>query len=125
MILLNKFKEGQGEEGIVQKGFNFISYKYIRQRSVFFLSPVSHLTKDFSVLLSSETINKPCTGLQTFLYIISAPFRRTSFLVSSKFQCLDLFLLCFLLNVECFSHPPLQVCFIKTRIKRNRHVVLF
>ena len=29
----------------------------------------------------------------------------------------------YLLDVECFPRPPLQMCFIKTRIKQHRFVV--
>ena len=74
MILLKVFKESQGEAGIVQKVLNYFSYKHIRQGSFFI--PCFSFNKNFISLSSAKNLNKPCTGLQTFLYIIFATLNK-------------------------------------------------
>ena len=104
MILLKAFKEGQGEVGIVQKLFNFFSYKYIRQG--FFLSRISHLTEKLIFLLSSKNLNKPCAGLQTFLYIIFTPLINEflSFLKIPMSRSFSFYVICWMLNVFLVRH---------------------
>ena len=94
MILLKAFKEGQGEVGIVQKVFNFFSYKYIRQ-GFFFISCFSFNKK-----------NKPCTGLQTFLYIIFTPLINESFgfLKIPMSRSFSFYAICLMLNVFLVRH---------------------
>ena len=97
-------KEGQREVGVVQKVFNFFSYKYIRQG--FSLSPVSHLTKKLFFLLSSKNLNKPCTGLQTFLYIIFTPLINEflGFLKIPMSRSFSFYAICWMLNFFLVRH---------------------